>query len=235
MKAIITDSKTSTDDVIKVLKIPESKVHTVYLASSGNFKKIPETEIKKHIGKYNLPEKFLLYTGGVNWNKNLLNQTEAALNSGLDIVYVGGGFQNRDNLNHPELASFKTFIEKYGRHPKIHMLGFVSDEELVSLMNKSYALLFASFYEGFGLPILESQSCATPVITSNNSSMREVAGKGAILVNPENVSEITQAIDSLCNEKVRDEIISNGLENINNFSWEKTAKETFKIYNEVLN
>lgn len=235
VKAVITDSKTSTADVIRVLNIPRQKVSTVYLASSDNFRKIPEAEIKKITSKFNLPDKFLLYTGGINWNKNLLNQTEAALNSGLDIVYVGGGFHNRNNLNHPELASFKKFLEKYGRHPKTHLLGFVSDDELVALMNKSFALLFVSFYEGFGLPILEAQSCKSPVITSNNSSMKEVAGNGAILVNPENISEITEAINSLHNEETRKKLINEGLRNISNFSWEKTAKETLRIYNEVLN
>lgn len=234
VNAVITDSITSTSDVVSVLKVPREKVSTVYLASSPNFKKLSESEIRNNISKFNLPEKFLLYTGGVNWNKNLLNQTQAALNCGIDIVFVGGGFSNKDNINHPELQSFKDFINKYENNPHIHILGFVSEEEIVSLMNAANALLFASYYEGFGLPILEAQSCGTPVITSNNSSTKEVAGDGAILVNPSNVEEIEKAIKDTDNTTIRKQLIEKGLKNLNNFSWEKTAKQTIDIYNEVL-
>ena len=234
VNAVITDSQTSTSDVIRILKIPQEKVSTVYLASSPNFKNLPESEIKKNISKFNLPEKFLLYTGGVNWNKNLLNQTEAALNSGMDIVYVGGGFNNRDNLNHSEMDSFKKFLVKYEKNSKVHILGFVREEEIISLMNAADALLFASYYEGFGLPILEAQSCGTPVITSNNSSTKEVAGNAALLVNPEKVEEIAKAINDVSNQKLRKDLIEKGFNNLDNFSWEKTAKQTVEIYNEVL-
>lgn len=234
VNAVITDSQTSTSDVVRILKIPKEKVSTIYLASSPNFKKLSESDIKKSISKFNLPERFLLYTGGVNWNKNLVNQTAAALNSGMDIVYVGGGFNKRDNLNHSEMKSFKEFLTKYEKDPQVHILGFVNEEELVALLNAAKALLFASFYEGFGLPILEAQSCATPVITSNNSSTKEVAGDGAILVNPEKIQDIQDAIQKINDSKIRDNLVENGLKNLNNFSWEKTAKQTVEIYNEVL-
>lgn len=234
VNAVITDSETSTSDVIKVLKLPKEKVSTVYLASSSNFKKLSETEIKKNISKFNLPKKFLLYTGGVNWNKNLLSQTKAALNVGIDVVFVGGGFNNKDSLNHPEMQSFKTFLKEYENNPRTHILGFVTEDEIVSLMNAAHALLFASYYEGFGLPILEAQSCGTPVITSNNSSTKEVAGEGAILVNPDQVEEIEKAIIKIENGKIRSDLIEEGFKNLKSFSWEKTANQTLEIYNEVL-
>jgi len=130
VKAIITDSKTSTSDAVKIFKVSEKNVFTVYLASGNHFTKLSDMEVRKRISKFNLPEKFLLYSGGVNWNKNLTTQTAAALQTGSDIVFVGGGFVNRSNLEHPELKDFKDFLSKYENNPRVHILGFVSDEEI---------------------------------------------------------------------------------------------------------
>lgn len=235
VKAIITDSKSSTADVIKTLKIPQNKVHTVYLASSEHFKKLTDKEVNERTNKFNLPEIFALYSGGVNWNKNLINQTEAALKSDIDLVLVGGGFANKNNLEHPEMKEFKQFLDKYQNNPKIHILGFVSDDELVGLINRAKALLFASQYEGFGLPILESQACGTPVITGNISSMPEVAGSGAVLVDPNSVDQISLRLKNIINNQAdRNQLIKKGFENLENFSWKKTAAETLKVYQNAL-
>ncbi len=234
-KAIITDSKSSTNDITQILKISQNKVHTVYLASSEHFTKLTEKEINERTKKFNLPEIFALYSGGVNWNKNLINQTEAALKSDIDLVLVGGGFDNKNNLDHPEMKEFKQFLNKYQNNPKIHILGFVSDEELVGLMNKAKALLFASHYEGFGLPILESQACGTPVITGNISSMPEVAGDGAILVDPNSVDQISLSLSKITHDEDESNLlIKKGFENLDNFSWKKTAVETLKVYQNAL-
>jgi glycosyltransferase involved in cell wall biosynthesis len=235
VKAIITDSQTSTKDVIKIFNVREEKVSTVYLAPAGHFKKLTDSEIKKRINKFNLPEKFVLYSGGVNWNKNLIAQTEAALKSGSEIIFVGSGFENRNNLDHPERRDFKNFLNKYGNNPRIHILGFVSDEELVALMNAASALLFASRYEGFGLPILEAQSCGTPVVTGKTSSMVEVAQSGAELVNPNSIEDINLGLNRILEKsEIRHTLIKRGFENLKRFSWEKTAIETVKVYHNAL-
>lgn len=236
VKAIITDSKTSTQDVIKVLSVNPNKVFTVYLDSDDDFKKIEDkSKIQSVLIKYHLPTNYLLYSGSINWNKNLLNQTKAAIESGTDIVYIGGGFEKRENLDHPEMKSFKQFIEKYSKHSQVHILGFVPDEDLYCLISGAKAVLYASFYEGFGLPILEAQSCGTPVITSNISSMVEVAGKGALLVDPFDEKTILEAIKKIVTDKnFSSELVKKGFLNIQNFSWEKTAHETVKVYEYAL-
>lgn len=235
VKAVITDSKTSTDDVTKVFKLPQNQVFTVYLAPGNHFQKLSDLEIKKRIDKYNLPEKFVLYSGGVNWNKNLISQTQAALQTGLDVVFAGGGFNNRDNLEHSELKDFKHFLSENKKNPKVHILGFVSGEELAALMNAAAALLFASRYEGFGLPILEAQVCGTPVVTGKISSMAEVAGDGAELVDPNSREEISLGLNKVLNDSNhRERLIKKGFKNLKRFSWKKTALETVKVYEDAL-
>lgn len=230
--AVITDSRASEKDIIKYLELPEEIIFPVPLAPFSYFHKIKNINKLESVGnKYNLPKKFALFVGNVNWNKNLLNLAEAAIKADIDLVLIGKSFEERDNLNHPEMLSFKSFLKIYADNPKIHILGFVNDGELGSIMNMADILLLPSFAEGFGLPILEAQICGTPVITSNISSMPEVAGKGALMVDPHSAESISQAIDKINkNQKIRFNLIKDGFENVKKFSWEKTAEETIKVY-----
>ncbi len=232
VSSIITDSEASKNDISKVFGINKQKIHVVYLAADQSFKKITDQKKLKIVAdKYNLPKQFALFVGNVNWNKNLLNMAEACVRAGLDLYLIGGGFNQKDNLNHPELRSYKQFLAKYADNPLIHTLGFVDDQEIVSLYNLAQMALLPSFYEGFGLPILEAQSCGTPVITSNISSMPEVAGNGALLVNPNSVEEIEKNITELKeNFTLQGKLIKAGFLNVKEFTWEKTAKNTLKIY-----
>lgn len=235
VSAVITDSEASKKDINKYLTYPEDKIHVVYLASSGDFKKIDDSKKLSEVkSRFNLPDKFALYVGNVNWNKNILNLTEAALESDIDIVLVGKGFKSSD-LDHPELRSLREFNQMFADNPKVHILDQLNKtEDLVCVYNLASMTLFPSYYEGFGLPILESQSCGTPVITSNISSMPEVAGDSAILVNPNSVEEISHAINMILNDKEqRAKLVKEGYENIKRFSWSKAAQETIKVYEKV--
>ncbi len=234
--AIITDSKSSKQDIEKYLSFPESKIFVTNLAASEDFKKINDQKILKKIkSKYNLPDQFVLYIGNVNWNKNLLNLAEGTIKSGYDLVLVGKSFENRNNLNHPELKSFAGFLDKYTDNPKIHILGFIEQDDLVPLMNLAKIFLFPSYYEGFGLPILEAQACEVPVITSNISSMSEVGGESVYYVDPNNVNEISDGIKKIMSDaKLYKSLVNKGLENIKKFNWKKTAHETVEIYEKIL-
>ncbi len=233
---IITDSESSKKDIVRILKINPEIVNVIYLAQPDFFKIISDKATLKKIQiKYSLPEKFGLFVGSVNWNKNLLNMAEASLMAGLDLVLVGKDFEKAHDLNHPELKSYKEFLHKYVDNPKIHKLGFLSDEDLVKVTNLATVQLFPSFYEGFGLPILQAQACGVPVITSNVSSMPEVAGKGAILITPGHVGEIIQAITDIQNNStVRQNLIKLGFINVNKFSWQKAAQQTINIYEKAV-
>ncbi len=237
VKAVITISENSKKDIVKFLKIPPDKIFVTLLAPSSDFKQIKDKNaLNKIKAKYNLPDRFVLFGGNINWNKNLLNTVQGCIEANVDIVLRGKGFEKvAENLNHPELANFRQFLENYKNHPKIHIINFVSLEDLKGLYNLSEAVLLTSFYEGFGLPILEAQACGIPVITSNTSSMPEVAGKGALFINPSSVNEIKNAVKNIIeNKKLKSDLLVKGYENVKHFSWEKTALETLKIYEMVL-
>lgn len=234
--AVITDSISSKNDIIKHLGINASDINVVYLAQSSSFKKLKTNLRLNDIkNRYNLPKKFALYVGSVNWNKNILNMTEACLRSNTELVLVGKDFMSTDNLNHPELRSFKEFIDNYSNNPLVHILGYIPNKDLELIMNLATVLLLVSNYEGFGLSILEAQSCGVPVITGNVSSMPEVAGKGALLVDSYDVGNISKAISLLQKDQsVRKNLVLEGYKNVKKYSWKTTGENTLKVYNKVI-
>jgi len=126
--------------------------------------------------------------------------------------------------------------KKLGIEDRVKFLGYVGDDETSVLYNAATVFVLPSFFEGFGLPILEAMACGCPVITSNVSSMPEVAGNAAILVNPKNEDEIAAKIkEVLKNEKLRDDLRKKGLAQAEKFSWKKCARQTFEILKEVAN
>ena len=148
---------------------------------------------------------------------------------------MGKDFEKQENLDHPEMASYRQFLQEFASHPRVHRLGFLPNEDLVAVMNLADVLLLPSFYEGFGLTILEAQACGTSVVTANISSVPEVAGDGAILVNPHSVNEISKAIRMIIeSEDQRTKLVKAGFKNVSCFSWENTAKDTIKVYENII-
>lgn len=234
VKAIITDSDASKSDIVKYLDISEDKIFRIYLAPAEKFKKGSDFQKLASVKeRYNLPDKFALYVGNINWNKNLLNLTQGCIDAGIDLFLIGSAFQTRENLEHSELVDYKTWVQKYSGNQKIHIIDSYPEDDIVAIYNLAYLLLLPSSYEGFGLPILEAQACGTPVVTSNISSMPEVAGDGAILVDPNKQEEITNAVKSLEDESIRNKLIKNGLRNVKKYSWGKVAVETLAVYQDI--
>lgn len=234
--AVITDSESSKKDIARYLKYKISKIYTVYLAQGKNFQRInSRKKLWEVTNKYHLPESFALYVGDVNWNKNILNLTEACMRAEVDLVIVGKSFVNWGNLNHIEMQALKSWLKKYSGNPRIYTIGYVPETDLVSLYNLAKVFLLPSYYEGFGLPVLEAQACGTPVITSNTSSLPEIAGKGAIFIDPNDVDTISLAIkDLVSNDQLREKLIQAGFENVQKFQWKKTAQQTVDIYERIL-
>ncbi|MDO8618918.1 MAG: glycosyltransferase family 1 protein [Candidatus Daviesbacteria bacterium] len=125
--------------------------------------------------------------------------------------------------------------KKLGIENRVKFLDYVKREDLPALYSGALALTYPSLYEGFGLPILEAQACGCPVITSKISSMPEVVGKGGILVNPLSVDDIVKGMEKCQISNVKSQMIKAGFENVKKFSWEKCAKETLKVLEEVAN
>jgi len=122
-------------------------------------------------------------------------------------------------------------VEELGLTEDVIFTGVVPDEDLPALMNGALLFVYPSLYEGFGLPVLEAMACGVPVITSNVSSLPEVAGDAALLVDPYDVEELAEAMRSLIeSEETRADLRNKGLAQAARFSWERTAEETMRVY-----
>ena len=236
-KAVITDSQSSKNDICRLLGVPKEKIHVVYLAAGEEYQKLKEkdkrlSQIKR---KFNLPDKYILYVGDVNYNKNLFGLIEAfslVKSQDLQLVMVGKAFENEEL---GEVKKIKDKVAELNLQNRIKFLGFVSDEDLLVIYNLAQAYCQPSFYEGFGIQILEAMACGVPVITGNTSSMPEVAGEAAVLIDPQKPGEIAGAIEKITTDLAfRGNLIGKGLSQTAGFSWEKTARQTKKVYEDVL-
>ncbi|MBI4089671.1 MAG: glycosyltransferase family 4 protein [Candidatus Levybacteria bacterium] len=240
--AIITDSETSKKDIVRFLDVPQEKVHVAHLAAGNEFRKMEDggwrVEIRK---KYGLPERFILYVGDVNYNKNIPGLIQAfnhltiqpSNNStNLKLVLVGDVFKN-ETL--PEIKEIFQLIKRLNLEDKIMAPGFVPTEELVYLYNLATVYCQPSFYEGFGLPVLEAMACGCPVVVAKTQSLVEIAGGAAIFVDPKDTKDIADGISKVINyRETRDMLSKSGIERAKEFSWGKTAKKTIEVYHKVL-
>jgi glycosyltransferase involved in cell wall biosynthesis len=234
---IITDSYSSKKDIHKFTGIPADKIEVVYLAAADHFKVIKDREkLQKVKKKFDLLDKFLLYVGDATWNKNLPNLIKAVSQTDHNLVIAGSAFVNKDfdRLNpwNKDLHEAQVLAEA---NKRIKALGFVEDSDLVSLYNSATAFIMPSFYEGFGLPVLEAMASGCPVITSRLGSLEEVADNAAYFVDPYSTDSIKGGIEKVMkDEALRKALSQKGLAQSHKFSWKKCAKETNEIYRKVV-
>ena len=228
---IITTTKLGIEDLAKYLFfIRKNKFTYVYEGISKRFKVIDEFEADKIKTEYELPDKFILFIGGLTPLKNFSRAIRAfdILADEFDCHLVVVGFKKFKYVNDLEE------IKKIKNKDKIKFCGFIPDDALPAFYNLADLYLFPSLYEGFGLPVLEAFASGCPVVTSKTGCTREVAGGAAVLADPYSVSDIAEKMKLvLTNSKLRDELIKNGFERVKNFSWEKTALETLKVFNSI--
>lgn len=233
--AVVCVSQTSKKDIVEKLSYPADKIHVIYQAAGKDFRKISDQKmLEKASKKYCLPQKFVLYVGDVNWNKNLPNLLRAIKLSRVNLVAVGSAIAD-ENLE--QTKSLIAQINNLGIQNNVIRAGYIPEADLISIYNLATATVLPSFYEGFGLPVLESMACGTPVICSNNSSLVEIGGDAAIYCGPEspqNMSEQISRVIRLSPDELT--VLENkSLVNASKFSWEKTAKETYKLFKNLRN
>ncbi|HLC69893.1 MAG TPA: glycosyltransferase family 1 protein [Patescibacteria group bacterium] len=221
---ILAPSFNTKRDIINFYKTNEAKVEVIYPGLSSEI--FPTTPEQKTVvkNKFNLPERFLLFVGAYEPRKNLLCLLEA-----FEKVY------NKETLpihlviaGAPGWKNEKIFeyIKNSGIREKIHCLGYVTTTEKTVLYELAELFVFPSHYEGFGFPVLEAMALGTPVITSNHSSLPEITGKSAYLINPLNPNDLSRAIQTLLNSKeLRDWQQKNGHVAVKQFSWKKSAEQ----------
>ena len=234
---IITDSVASKKDIIKIIGVKESKISVIYLGVNPVFKKIENQNILSETSKkFNLPDKFILNVGDVNYNKNVKGIIESFLplakeSADLHLVLVGRGFTDES----AQLEEIKSMINKYELNKNVIRLSGLDIKELISLYSLASVYIHPSFDEGFGLPLLEAFACELPVVSSSSGSLPEVAGKAALLVDPQNTNGITQNVRSLLvDSSLRHKLVAEGSLQAKKFSWTKTRDETIDLYQKVL-
>lgn len=246
VNAIITDSNISKRDLIKYLKVKEDLVFPILLAADKDFKVISDSELLKIKRKFNLPEKFILYVGDVNWVKNLPFLIEGfsklkrnPLLNNLKLILVGGVFLKKvENYDHPELASIKKvnqLIKDFMLDQEIIRPGRIEKSDLIVFYNLATCYVQPSFYEGFGLPVLEALSCGTPVVCSNTGSLKEVGGNAAIYFDPTEENQfIKVAEEVLMSNSLQKKLSELSLKQAKKFSWDKVKQETVEVYRKIL-
>lgn len=247
--AIITDSQSSKKDLINIFKLNPENIHVTPLASDPIYNQKPSSSYIKSIKeKYHLPERFILYVGGVNANKNLVRLTQAAVKLNTPIVFVGSEFIKTPvetfsvkkllglQKIHPETKEFEKLKEIISGNPLFFTLGFVPADELNAIYRLATLYCQPSLYEGFGLPLLEAMSAGCLVVSSQTSSLPEILPSEALVFDPTNLEEMESVINRAISlsAKEKEKMIALGQKKAAEFTWEKTAKATLAVYQAVL-
>ena len=217
-------SQSVKDDLIKYLGFESDKIEVIWGAADRKFKRINVEEEKWSIvsKKFSISKNYVMCTGGDDERKNLAKLIEAysdlpkSIQDKYQLVIVC-------KLSPNAYDRYTALSEKRGTRENVILTNYVSDEELLILYNKATLMAFPSAYEGFGLPIVESWACGTPVLTSNNSSLVQIAGDAAVIVNPKYTHDITKGLLYALEECNLDELISRGEKRLEAFQWEKVA------------
>ncbi|MBD2292138.1 glycosyltransferase family 4 protein [Anabaena sphaerica FACHB-251] len=221
-KHIICNSEATAKDITDFYQIPTKKITPISLAYDAS-----------HFRFLNLPTRnYFLYIGRQHPYKNLqrlITAFSALPNKNDYELWLVGPIDKRYT------PLLETQVETLGINHLVKFLNYVPYDELPTIINQALALVFPSLWEGFGLPVLEAMACGTPVITSNLSSLPEVAGDAAILINPYNVGEITAAMQAIINDlEMRKQLSEKGLKRANQFSWKKTGIATVEVLKQYL-
>jgi alpha-1,3-rhamnosyl/mannosyltransferase len=229
-KAIITLSQSSKNDLTTRYGVPPEKVTITYLAADSRFQPRDRTSLDHISRRYGLPERFILYVGINKPHKNVARVIEA-FGSAREQSAVGLVIAGREDIRYPEA---RIIAERSPAKDRIVFLGDVADADLPSLYNLADVFVFPSLYEGFGLPVLEAMASGTPVVCSNRSSLPEVAGDAAVMVDPEKTDELAEAVAKLLHDDLlREQLHHKGLQQAKTFSWQATARQTLDLYKKV--
>ena len=235
---VLADSIASKQDIVQKLGLPDKLVHVVYLAPAPHFQPAKSwQQVADVLSKYNLPETFVLYVGGYDTRKNVsallhaFTWVSATLGEHFPLVLAGQLPESDTKLfPDPMRIARELGIEDYIITP-----GRIAEEDLPLLYAAATVFVYPSRYEGFGLPVLEAMACATPVVTTNATSIPELVGPAAFQLDPGDTKHIAAPIIRLCTEEESvDELVERGLAQVEQFTWQKTAEETLQAYRQAL-
>jgi len=231
--AIIAISEHTKKDLISIAGAPEELITVTSLAPDPDLAPVTDKKTCERVRqKYNLPNNYILFLGSLEPRKNVTTLIKA-------YAKLPEGYKKK---NHLVIAGAKGWmsspvhdtIQKLGLVDKTTFPGYVDRADLSALYSMAECFVYPSLYEGFGLPVLEAMACGAPVITSNTSSMPEVAGSAARLVAPLKEAELTAGLEEILeNKSLQEEMRQAGFKQVKKFSWERCAAETIEVYKKV--
>lgn len=236
---IITVSNYSKNIIHQLTKFPLSKITVTYLAADNSFKiNIDPKKLEEIKNKYKLPNKFILYVGDINWNKNIPNLVKACLKNKYPLVIVGSTAVKKDIPIHPwtkDLRWLQAKAQKYKHSNALILTGFVPDNDLPLIYNLSTVYCQPSFAEGFGLPLVQAMQSGTPVAFSQDTCLPEIMENVGLSFNPRSVRHISEILKKYWNDsKLKDNQRSLGIKRSKNFNWKFTARQTLSVYSKIL-
>jgi glycosyltransferase involved in cell wall biosynthesis len=235
---VLTDSECSRRDIVRLLGVPEKRLSVVYPGIDvDQFRPAGASPPHLHLSPcggegWMSGRPYVLCVAGADPTKNVETLVEAfaqlspPVREAHDLVLVGD-FRRRDDL--------RDLVARVGLEKQTVFTGVVNDDRLIGLYQRAALFVFPSRYEGFGLPVLEAMACGCPVISSNASSLPEVAGDAAILLDPEDVSGFARNMETVVTDPgLRDDLRRKGLAQAGRFPWDRTARETIAVYKKVI-
>jgi glycosyltransferase involved in cell wall biosynthesis len=225
---ILTVSEYVRRELIEELGVPEYAITAVHEAPDPIFARQPHNETVRALESHGWPKEYVLFVGTLEPRKNLSALIRALSMAKTKVPLVLVGWQGWGR------SEWRQEINAHGLEERVILAGYVDEAALVSLYNGASVFVYPSLYEGFGLPILEAMACGCPVICSNVSSLPEVAGDAALLIDPQRPEELSHALDKvLTDSELRRQMVARGLERASEFTWQKTAAGTLDVFARV--
>lgn len=232
--AVITDSECSKKDIIEFLRVPSNLIRVIPLGVDAAFRKQPQDVTDRVLRSFGLPQRYVLYVGDVNANKNLLPLIDAvSAIGGLSLVMVSHTFKNQASA---EVKQIKEKIAVTGASERFFLLDDVQldpVDSLAALYSGATMYIQPSIYEGFGLPVLEAMACGTAVISTRSASLPEVAGDAAYYSGA-SATELERALRALLrDDSQRAILVRKGKKRAKQFTWTRTARRTVDVYESI--
>jgi glycosyltransferase involved in cell wall biosynthesis len=237
VRQILTVSQYSKDRIAETCRVPAEKIHVVYNGVDPRFRPASAQEITAARERFALPENYVLCVGSIEPRKNLPRLLEA-----WNLVNKQRASNQQHQQDKPKLVLVGTTAAVFASakleapEESVVLTGYVPDEMLPALYSGAAAFVYPSLYEGFGLTVLEAMACGTPVICSSTTSLPEVAGDAAVLVDPSDTAAISQAIQNLlADEPLRSSLRIRGLARAQEFTWDRAAQQTWQVLSTAAN
>ncbi|GAB4543956.1 MAG: glycosyltransferase family 1 protein [Anaerolineae bacterium] len=235
---VLADSENTRADLVELMNIPAERITIIGAGVEERFRPVTDPEILASVRtRYQLPDRFVLSVGTLEPRKNLTGLiaafeqlamgAEQSVAANLHLVIAGGkGWLYDDIFAAAEASPLRN---------QIHFPGYVADEDLPALYSLAALFAFPSHYEGFGIPVLEAMACGTPVVCADNSSLPEIAGDAALLVEASDTNALTDAMQRLLVDvSLRERLVRRGYEQARKFTWEQAARRLLDVYSKTV-